>query len=52
MMALILNSCKPSKNILCNLRFDDAYDTGYVFVYDVKGVNIAHGVNASLEETI
>ena len=31
------------------MRFDDASDTGYVFVYDVKGVNIAHGVNTSLE---
>ena len=38
-----------AKSILRNLRFDDAGDTGYVFVYDVKGVNIAHGVNASLE---
>lgn len=38
-----------AKSILRNLRFDDAGDTGYVFVYDVKGVNITHGVNASLE---
>ena len=38
-----------AKSILRNLRFDDAGDTGYVFVYDVEGVNIAHGVNASLE---
>ncbi|WP_289098578.1 methyl-accepting chemotaxis protein [uncultured Pseudoalteromonas sp.] len=38
-----------AKSILRNLRFDDAGDTGYVFVYDVKGANIAHGVNASLE---
>jgi len=38
-----------AKSILRNLRFDDAGDTGYVFVYDVKGVNIAHGVNTSLE---
>ncbi|MBU77609.1 methyl-accepting chemotaxis protein [Pseudoalteromonas sp. SYSU M81236] len=38
-----------AKSILRNLRFDDAGDTGYVFVYDVEGVNVAHGVNASLE---
>ena len=38
-----------AKSILRNLRFDDAGDTGYVFVYDVKGFNIAHGVNTSLE---
>ncbi|HCV05917.1 methyl-accepting chemotaxis protein [Pseudoalteromonas sp. APAL1] len=38
-----------AKSILRNLRFDDAGDTGYVFVYDVEGVSIAHGVNASLE---
>ncbi len=38
-----------AKSILRNLRFDDAGDTGYVFVYDVKGISIAHGVNASLE---
>ena len=38
-----------AKDILRNLRFDDAGDTGYVFVYDLQGVSVAHGVNASLE---
>lgn len=38
-----------AKQILRQLRFDDAGDAGYIFVYDQQGVNVAHGVNAALE---
>lgn len=38
-----------AKQILRQLRFDDSGDVGYLFVYDTNGVNIAHGVNQSLE---
>ena len=40
---------EEAKDILRNLRFDDAGDVGYMFVYDEQGVSIAHGVNSSLE---
>ena len=38
-----------SKQVLRQLRFNDAGDVGYFFVYDRQGVSIAHGVNQSLE---
>lgn len=38
-----------AKEILRQLRFDDAGDTGYLFVYDTDGRSIAHGVNQDLE---
>ncbi|RFA25526.1 chemotaxis protein [Alkalilimnicola ehrlichii] len=40
---------EEAKQILRRLRFDDAGDIGYIFVYDRNGVNIAHGVNPALE---
>lgn len=40
---------REAKDVLRNLRFDDAGDVGYVFVYDRQGVSVAHGVNQALE---
>lgn len=39
---------EEAKRILSQLRFDDAGDVGYMFVYDRNGVNVAHGVNPAL----
>ena len=38
-----------AKQLLRGLRFDDAGDVGYVFVYDRQGISVAHGVNPALE---
>jgi methyl-accepting chemotaxis protein len=35
--------------ILRGLRFDDSGSLGYFFAYDLKGVNVMHGANSSLE---
>lgn len=40
---------KEAYNILRQQRFDDSGSDGYFFVYDMKGTNIMHGVNSSLE---
>lgn len=40
---------EQAKSILRNLRFDDAGDVGYIFVYDRQGISVAHGVNQALE---
>ncbi|RUO30968.1 methyl-accepting chemotaxis protein [Aliidiomarina sedimenti] len=40
---------EQAKTVLRSLRFDDAGDVGYVFVYDQQGVSVAHGVNQALE---
>lgn len=36
-------------DILRQLRFDDAGSEGYLFAYDLNGVNVMHGVNPALE---
>ncbi|WP_138437794.1 methyl-accepting chemotaxis protein [Marinobacter shengliensis] len=36
-------------DILRQLRFDDSGSEGYLFAYNTNGVNVMHGVNASLE---
>lgn len=40
---------EEAKTLLRNLRFNDAGDVGYMFVYDEQGINVAHGVNPALE---
>lgn len=40
---------RQAKQTLRSLRFDDAGDVGYIFVYDRQGVSVAHGVNQGLE---
>lgn len=40
---------EEAKTVLRNLRFDDAGDVGYIFVYDRQGISVAHGVNSALE---
>ncbi|EKE78594.1 methyl-accepting chemotaxis protein, partial [Idiomarina xiamenensis 10-D-4] len=40
---------QQAKQIIRQLRFNDAGDTGYLFIYDSQGVSVAHGVNAALE---
>lgn len=38
-----------AKALLRNLRFNDAGDEGYMFVYDQQGISVAHGINQALE---
>lgn len=38
-----------AKDILRQLRFNDSGDPGYLFVYNRKGISIAHGTNPGLE---
>lgn len=40
---------RQAKQTLRSLRFDDAGDVGYIFVYDRQGISVAHGVNQGLE---